>query len=986
MSRLKAGGLIDRSRPLNFSFDRRCYQGFAGDTLASALLANGVRHIGRSFKYHRPRGILTAGGEEPNALVTLRPGARAEPNTRATTAELYDGLVAQSQNRWPSLAFDIMAVNDLLSPLFAAGFYYKTFMWPSAFWEAIYEPLIRRAAGLGALSGEPDPDSYDTHHGFCDLLVIGAGPAGLAAALAAGRSGARVCVVEEDFRCGGRLLGERHEIDAAPGPAWASAAEDELRAMSNVRVLLRACAFAAFDGGGFGIVQRLNDDAPAPRPGAPRQRLWKIVAKRAILASGALERHLVFSGNDRPGVMNASAVQAYVNRYGVTPGRAIAVYTTSDSGWAVVNDLLAAGVAVSAVIDGRPETAADTAKARAAGALLFFGAAVINTIGAKSLRAIDVLDRSGREQRIGADTLAMAGGWTPNFALASHKGARPAWDEEAGVYLMANPPAGMRLAGAAAGRFGLPDVLADGFSAGASAAAELGFRPPRPPPFTTSEEKTDARLAWRTPVKRGKAFVDFQHDVTDDDVKLAAREGYVSVEHMKRYTTLGMATDQGKTSQVLGNAILAEATGQAMDKVGTILARPPASPIPIGVLAGHHRGEHFRPVRKTASHDWAQARGAPFVDAGLWKRAQFFPKPGEAEWLQTVRREAAHVRRHVGVCDVSTLGKIDVQGPDAGILLDRLYINTFSNLAVGKARYGVMLREDGFVFDDGTTTRFAADRYFVTTTTANAARAMQHIDFCREVLWPELDVQAVSATEHWAQFAVAGPKSRALVQALAPDIDMSNGGFPFMAAREFVWHGVPARVFRISFSGELAYEIAVPAKYSAALLEAILASGAPLQVEPYGVETLSVLRIEKGHCAGGELSGQTTASDLGLAKMMSKRKDYIGRVMAERPALNDPNRPQLVGVKPVLPNVRIHAGAHVLALEASACGANDQGYLTSCAYSPALGAWISLALIANGRARIGQRVRAYDPLRQSDVEVEVCNPVFFDPEGERLRA
>lgn len=931
MSRLASGGLIDRARSLSFTFDGRPMTGHAGDTLASALVANDVRLVGRSFKYHRPRGILTAGSEEPNALVTVE----GTPNSRATTLELTDGMAATSQNRWPSLDLDLLAINQWFAPILVAGFYYKTFMWPAAFWEKLYEPLIRRAAGLGALPVEPDPNRYDANHGFCDLLVIGAGPAGLAAALAAGRAGQRVILVDEDFRPGGRLLAERHEINGRDARDWVASVVAELESLPDVRILTRTILFGAYDGGIYGAVER-------------GRTLWKIVAKRAILATGAIERPLVFAGNDIPGVMTASAVQAYVNRWAAAPGERIAIFTTGDSGLKVAADLAAAGIRPVEIIDARA------------------GLHVTRAIGGKALKAIELSD--GR--RIACDALGMAGGWNPAIGIGSNLGAKPAWSDALGCYLL-DPPPGMTMAGAAAGCFALGEAIASGI-----AAAQAPMELPQ-----TSEDPAASRPLWHVPGGKGKAFVDYQHDVTDADVALAAREGFVSVEHMKRYTTLGMATDQGKTAQVTANALLAEATGRTIAQIGTILSRPPYLPVSIGVLAGHHRGSDFRPARLTPSHHWAVEQGATFVDAGLWKRAQWFARPGERDWLETVNREVEAVRSSVGVCDVSTLGKIDVHGPDAGVLLDRLYINMFSTLPVGRARYGVMLREDGFVMDDGTTSRLAQDHFYVTTTTVNAAKVMQHIDFARQVLWPDLDVQATSVTEHWATFAIAGPQSRALLARLLPDLDLSNAAFPYMAAMDCRWDGVPARLFRLSFSGELAYEIAVPACHGDRLVRAIHALGAT----PYGTEALGVMRIEKGHAAGNELNGQTTATDLGLARMMSTKKDFIGRAMAARPGLADPSRPRLVGLVPVDLRQRLRGGAHLLPAGAAQVAANDQGHVTSVAWSPTLGHWIGLGLLRNGAQRHGERVVAHDPLRDGDVLVEVCDPIFLDPQGERVR-
>jgi len=963
MSRIARGGLIDRAAPLDFTFDGVAYQGFEGDTLASALLAEDVRLIGRSFKYHRPRGILTAGSEEPNALVTLGQGAHVEPNTRATTVPLTDGLCATSQNRWPSLAFDLMAVTSLVSPLLPAGFYYKTFMWPASFWERVYEPLIRRAAGLGRLSVQPDPDRYSADHAFCDLFIIGGGPAGLASALTAGRLGVRVILADEDTRFGGRLLAERHEINGRIAHEWVATTIAELESLPNVRLLPRTSVFGAYDNGVFGAIEHLI-------PKGPRQCFWKIVASRSILATGAIERPLVFAGNDIPGVMTASAVQAYVNRWAAAPGKQIAIFTTSDSGWQVAADLAAVGILPVAIIEAR-----ERVNVQLPGVPAFLGARVTQAIGRRSLTAIEITDGSDKTRRIAADVLAMAGGWNPSIGLGCNLGAKPEWSDAVGAYLLENSPRGMTLAGAASGRLSLCDALASGVNAAGGTS----------PPPQTSEDPASSRPLWHVPHARGRAFVDYQNDVTDTDVALAVREGFTSVEHMKRYTTLGMATDQGKTGQVNGNALLAIATGRTMANAGTILSRPPYVPVSIGALAGLHRDGQFRPERRTASHDWSIEQGATFADAGLWKRAQWFARKGEQGWQDTVTREVAGTRNAVGICDVSTLGKIDLHGPDAGTLLDRLYINGFSSLAVGKARYGVMLREDGFVMDDGTTTRFAEDRFFMTTTTVNAAKVMQHIDYARQVLWPELDVQAASVTEHWATYAIAGPHARSLLSKLIPDLDLSNEAFPFMAAAEFRWRRLPARLIRLSFSGELGYELSVPAHHGDQSIRAISEVGRTFDAVAYGTEALGVMRIEKGHAAGNELNGQTTAADLGLGRLMSKKKDFIGRVMAERPGLLDPDRPRLVGLKPISPDDRLRAGAHLVTTGARAVAENDQGYITSAAFSPTLSSPIALALLRRGEQRHGETIVVHDPIRCSTVPAIVCRPVFFDPEGLRVR-
>jgi sarcosine oxidase subunit alpha len=982
--RLSAGGHVDRTRTLRFHFDGRGYQGYAGDTLASALLANGVRLVGRSFKYHRPRGILSAGSEEPNALVELRSGARCEPNTRATVAELYDGLEAASQNRWPSLRFDLLSLTAPLAPFMAAGFYYKTFMWPASFWEKLYEPLIRRAAGLGRVAAAADPDRYEKAFAFCDVLVIGGGPAGLSAALAAGRAGACVILCDEDFAFGGQLLSERRVIGGRASDEWLSATIAELRSLPEVRLLPRTTVFGLYDQGTYGAVERVSDHLPVPPPHQPRQRLWRIVARRAVLAAGAIERPLVFGGNDRPGVMLAGAVRSYLNRFGVAPGRTAVVVTSGDDGWRTAIDLAAAGVEVAAVVDTRHDSAAAQSGLDAA-TLVITGGCVERTLGGRVLRDVEIVDGAGRKRRIACDLLAMSNGWNPTLHLTTHLGGKPVWRDN--CFVPDALPPGLSVGGAAAGRFTLAQALEDGAALGRSAVTACGLDTPSMPMPDTDPETAACAPAWTRSGEKGKAFVDFQNDVTDKDVALAHREGFRAVEHLKRYTTLGMATDQGKTSNVIGHALMAALSGRSIAETGTTVFRPPYTPVAIGALAGHHRGKDFRPTRLTPSHAWAQEQGAIFVDTGLWLRAQYFPRPGDRDWLDAVVREVSIVRNSVGVCDVSTLGKIDIQGSDAAEFLERVYVNAWKGLAVGKARYGLMLREDGVVMDDGTTSRLGERHFLMTTTTANAARVMQHLEFCHQALWPTLDVQMVSVTEQWAQYSIAGPRARDVLRGVVDaNHDLSNDAFPYLTARAItVGGGIPARLFRISFSGELAYELALEASYGDASIRAIMRAGEPFGITPYGTEALSVMRTEKGHVAANELNGQTTARDLGLDRMMSKKKDYIGWLMAARPALLDPDRPRFIGFRPIDRGVRLRAGAHFVAAGKPATAPNDEGYMTSVAYSPELGHWIGLGLLRRGPDRIGERIRAADPLRGADIEVEVCSPVFVDPKEERLR-
>ena len=953
--------------------------GHPGDTLASAMLANGQRLIGRSFKYHRPRGIFSAGPEEPNALVTLRDGSVAEPNTRATTAELFDGLDATSQNHRLSLTFDLMAVNDFLSPFLSAGFYYKTFMWPKSFWEKFYEPFIRSSAGLGALSGEPDPDIYDKGFIHCDVLIIGAGPAGLAAALTAGRSGASVLLADEDFRIGGRLNAETHEINCRPGSEWPKEALDELRALNNVRIMPRTTVFGAFDHGIFGAIERRTDHFPSSS-GKPRQILWRIYSKRSILCAGATERPIAFPGNDRPGIMLAGSARAFLNRFGAIPGKCVAVFTCCDDGWRTASDYAARGIDVSAVVDTRESANAP----QIPGAKVEMGGQIVATRGRKGLTGVKL--RNGNW--IDADCLAIAGGWNPNLHLSCHQRGHPQWREDiAGFVPGGTIPAGMRIAGAANGALKLSDAIAQGRAAAADAARDLGFRPKREDKIETSDENSGITAFWSVSDAPGRAWVDFQNDVTVKDIAVSARESYRSPELLKRYTTIGMATDQGKTANVVALALLAEEIGKSIAETGTTIYRPPYTAISIGALAGRSRGKEFRPVRLTPSHRWAESKGAVFVETGNWLRAQWFPLPGETRWRQSVDREVLATRRSVGICDVSTLGKIEIFGRDAAELLDRVYVNGFKSLAVGKIRYGLMLREDGIVYDDGTAARLGEHRYVMTTTTANATLVLRNLEFARQCLWPDFDVHMDSVTDGWAQFSVAGPNSRKMLRKVVePSFDLSNQGFPFMACAETtVFGGVPSRLFRISFSGELAYEIAVPAKYGRSMIEGLMAVGMEFEATPYGTEALSVMRIEKGHFAGNELDGRTTAANLGLGRMISKKKDCIGRVLSERPALNRSDAMKLSGFRPVDKSESLTAGAHFLSPGQDAAMENDQGWMSSAAYSPTLGHSIGLGFIARGSERKGEIVRAVDLVRGKDVEVEIVSPHFYDPEGERQR-
>ncbi len=982
MSRLPTGGQIDRARKISFRFDGQYYKGHPGDTLASALLANGVRLMGRSFKYHRPRGVLTAGSEEPNALVELRTGGRQEPNTRATTIELFDGLQAKSQNAWPSLKFDALAINDRFSNFLTAGFYYKTFMWPAAFWEKLYEPIIRRAAGLGSITTKADPDLYDKGFLHCDLLIIGAGPSGLAAALTAGRAGARVILADEDFRMGGRLNAETFQLGDVAGAQWAAQAVAELASLPNVRLLPRTTIFGAFDHGIYGAVERVSDHLPSPEAGKPRQILWRIYAQRALLCAGAIERPIAFANNDRPGIMTASALRTYVNRWAASPAETVAVFTNNDDGHRTAADLLAAGVKLAAVIDTRTDAPS------LPGVEVLAGAQVTDSAGRLGLKSVTVRLANGQSRRLNVGALGVSGGWNPNVSLTCHQRGRPVWDDAiTGFVPGAELPQGMRVVGAATGQFSTHAALHTGAEGAVQALADLGLSATPADLPQAEDAPINITPFWHVGGTK-RAWLDFQNDVTIKDVKLAHQENFRSVEHLKRYTTLGMATDQGKTSNMGGLAVMAELTGASIQATGTTIFRPPYTPVAMGAIAGRSTGRDFKPTRLTPSHRWATEQGAVFVEAGMWLRAQWFPRAGEKDWRESVDREVLATRASVGVCDVTTLGKIDVQGRDAAAFLNRIYCNGFAKLAVGRVRYGLMLREDGIAMDDGTAARLAEDHFVVTTTTANAVPVYRHMEFARQCLWPDMDVQLISTTEAWAQYAIAGPNARKLLQKIAdPGFDLSNDAFPFMACGEItVCGGLRARLFRISFSGELAYEIAVPTRYGDALIRRLMQEGAEFDVTPYGTEALGVMRIEKGHAAGNELNGTTTARDLGMGRMVSDKKDSIGTVLSRREGLNDPDGLRLVGFRPKNPRARVLAGAHLLELGADMTAANDLGYVTSACYSPNLQSYIAIGFLKSGETRMGDVLRAASPLTGDDTEVEIVSAHFVDPEGERLRA
>ncbi len=958
--RLDDGGRIDRAAVVHFRFDGRAYTGHPGDTLASALLANGVHLVGRSFKYHRPRGVLSAGSEEPNALVTVdRGGGRIAPNLRATQVELYDGLNATSQNRFPSLRWDFGAAAGWFGPLLSAGFYYKTFLWPPSFWALFYEPAIRAAAGLGRAPVVADPDCYTQQYTHCEVLIVGAGPAGIAAALAAASTGARVMICDEQTELGGSLLSETTAtIDGKPAATWLAESLDSLR--GRVTLLPRTTAFGWYPDNMIGLVERLTDHLPTPEADQPRERLWLVRARQVILATGAIERPLVFPNNDRPGTLLADAARSYATRWAVAPGRAVAIATNDDSAYRAAIDLQRAKVEIVAILDQRRRPGPIADIARAAGLIVRAGARVEGSVGRKRIAALRVANGQGT---IDCDALLMSGGWTPTVHLFSQSRGKLRFDPVLGVYLPDVSPARVRCAGACSGVFDLTGCLDSGYAAG-EASVPRTF-------VLDGVAALGASLPPEAAPAHPLAFVDFQNDVTTNDLSVAAQEGFGAIEHLKRYTTTGMATDQGKTSNLNALATVAGLTGRALPEVGLTTFRPPYTPVTFGTLAGPARGALFEPIRHAPMHDWAVAQGAVFEDVGTWKRARYFPQPGET-MREAVSRECLAVRNACGILDASTLGKIEVVGPDAAAFLDRIYAVNVGSLPVGRCRYGLLLGEDGFVRDDGVIARLAADRFHVTTTTGGAAWVLHHLEDYLQTEFPELRVWLTSTTEHWATIALQGPHSRSILEALTDDANLRE--MPHMSVCEARVAGIPARIFRVSFTGEAGFEIAVPAGQARLVWDALIATGTPT---PYGTEAMHVLRAEKGFfIVGQETDGTVIPDDLGFGRVGRGKRDFVGKRSLQRPDMLRPDRRQLVGLLTEDPADVPEEGAQVV------LDGVGIGHVTSAYFSATLGRSIALALLAGGRARIGEG--ASIPAKDGSVAVRIVAPVFHDPDGQRL--
>jgi len=993
--RLSKIGYINREKEISFKFNGKKYFGYQGDTLASALLANGIHLVGRSFKYHRPRGFIGAGVDEPNAKVQIYSDSKTEPNAVATEVELIEGLNARSQNCWPSVNFDFGAINSFFSKFFPAGFYYKTFMWPKSFWYKFYEPIIRKAAGLGVAPMKPDSDRYEHKFEYCDILVAGSGPSGLASALASAKNGAKVILAEDKARFGGSLINDEVTIGNKKGKDWADDIVTQLKSMPNVIVKNRSQVFGYYDHNMMVMIERTKDHIHKPSKYTPRQRLWYIRAKEVILSTGSIERPLVFGNNDRPGIMLASAAKEYLKTYGVLVGKKPIIFTNNDSAYELAIEFKKNGINLI-VIDVRNKSDGELVKeAKNLNIDIKFSYAIANTEGYKRVNSVTIgklkKDKSGYEnlEKISCDCICVSGNWTPTVHLSSQSGNKLKFDKNINAFIPSQSRQNENSVGAANGSFTLKKSLEEGFNKGYELSNKITKKNLKTNPPSSNERNYDRDdKFWCMPLPKNKNYkrcVDFQNDVYVSDIELAIREGFRSIEHVKRYTTLGMATDQGKTSNLNGLQLVSNIENKIVPEVGHTTFRPPYTPVTIGAIVGREVGKNYRPTRKSPMHLWHEKNNAVFVDAGLWLRPRYY-KQGNETLQEAANREATNVRKNVGICDVTSLGKIDIKGSDSAEFLNRVYTNAWMKLPIGKARYGVMLREDGIVFDDGTTTRISENHFHMTTTTAQAVNVLAHLEYYLQTVWPELDVNVLSTTEQWAGAALAGPNSRNLLGKLFPEIDVSNESLPFMGFKEGDLFGVPARVFRISFSGELAYEINVESGYGVFMWEKVMELGKEMGIEPYGTEALSTLRIEMGHVAGSEIDGRTIPSDLSLDGMISKKKDFVGKRSLHRPAFIEEQREKIVGVVPLDKKTMIPEGSHIVLDKKSPLPNTKLGHISASCWSVEYNNPFSLAILKDGKKKIGQKLYALSPLKNKVIPVEIVSSHYVDPKGERVRS
>ena len=993
--RLDQGGLINRNKKISFTFNGKKYFGYEGDTLASALLANGVHLVGRSFKYHRPRGFFGAGVDEPYAIVQMNRNNEVDPNVRATEQELFEGLEAKSVNCWPNVNFDIGAINNFLNKFFPAGFYYKTFMWPKSFWYKIYEPIIRKAAGFGAASIKHDKERYEHKYEYCDLLIAGTGPSGLASAYAAAKNGAKVILAEDKSRYGGSLLTSEVTIGNQSGQEWAEQIISELKSMPNVIVKNRSQVFGYYDHNMLVMSERVSDHLPKTDKYTPKQRLWYIRAEEVVISSGSIERPLVFGNNDAPGVMLSSAAKEYLKIYGVLVGKKPIIFTNNDSGYETAIEFKKNGVD-PIVLDTRKDPNSEIIKeAKELNINIKFSYVVVAAKGYKKVKSADIAKISDDKkvlsniENIKCDCICVSGFWTPTIHLASQSGNKTKFNEEIDAFVPSHSKQKETTLGSANGIFTLEETLKTSFEKGSELSKQITNKENKISIPTVVEKKSSKHdKFWCVPLPEGKnykRFLDFQNDVAVSDIQLALREGYRSIEHVKRYTTLGMATDQGKTSNLNGLQLVSEVENKVVPQVGHTTFRPPYTPVTIGAIVGREVGKHSKPTRKSPMHYWHEKNNAVFVDAGVWLRPRYY-KQGNENLFEASKREAKNVRQNVGVCDVTTLGKIDIKGPDSAEFLNRVYTNAWLKLPVGKARYGVMLREDGIVMDDGTTTRISENHYHMTTTTAQAPNVLSHLEYYLQLVWPELNVNVVSSTEQWAGAAIAGPKSRDVLQKLFPDLDVSNEGLPFMGYMEGNLFGVNAKIFRISFSGELAYEVNVESDNGNYMWEKIMEIGKEFNIQPYGTEALSTLRIEMGHVAGSELDGRTIPYDNSLEGLVSKKKDFIGKRSLSKKAYVEPDRQKVVGVVPLDKKTSIPEGSYIVK-DAKAKLPNPKlGHVSASCWSVEYDNPFSLAIIKDGKNMIGQKLFAMSPLKNKTIPVEIVSSHYVDPKGERVRS
>ena len=993
--RLNKEGLINRNKKISFTFNGKKLFGYEGDTIASALIANGIHLVGRSFKYHRPRGFFGAGVEEPNAKLQVEFNGHSEPNVNATEMELVEGLSATSQNCWPSVNFDIGAINNFLKMFFPAGFYYKTFMWPKSFWYKIYEPFIRKAAGLGVASIEKDKERYEHKFEYCDLLVTGSGPSGLASAYAAAKNGAKVILAEDKPRFGGTLLTDDVSIDNLSGKDWAEKIISELKSMPNVTVKNRSQVFGYYDHNMLVMFERVSDHLEKKSKFTPRQRLWYIRAKETILSTGSIERPIVFGNNDTPGIFLSAAAKEYMKVYGVLVGKKPLIFTNNDSAYETALEFKKNNVE-PIILDTREEHSSELIdEAKSKGIDIRFSHGVIVANGYKKVKSAKIgklnKDKNSFEkiETVDCDCICVSGFWTPSVHLASQSGNKLKYEEKIDAFIPDKKKQHETSVGAANGSFTLEESLKNGFENGSNLSAKITDTKTEIAIPNVNEKKYGAHdKFWCMPLPKNenpKRFVDFQNDVSVSDIEIALREGYRSIEHVKRYTTLGMATDQGRTSNLNGLQLVSNIENKIVPEVGHTTFRPPFTPITIGTIVGREVGMEYMPTRKTPMHEWHEKNNAVFVDAGAWKRPRYY-KQGSETLFEASKREAKNVRENVGICDVTTLGKIDIKGPDAAEFLNRVYTNAWMKLPVGKARYGLMLREDGIVMDDGTTTRISENHYHMTTTTAQAANVLSHLEYYLQIVWPELNVNVVSTTEQWAGAAIAGPKSRDMLSKLYPDLDVSNDALPFMGYKEAEFFGVPSRIFRISFSGELAYEINVKSDHGMFMWEKMMEVGKEFGNQPYGTEALSTLRIEMGHVAGPELDGRTIPSDVSLNGLVSKKKDFIGKNSLGREAFNVESRQKIVGLIPIDRKSSIPEGSHIVQDQNAKLPNPKLGHVSSSCWSVENNNPFSLAIMKDGKNMIGKKFFAVSPLKNKSIEVEVISSHYVDPEGKRVRS